>query len=160
MIVSATMDTVESLPAIYGEVEAPCDAEHFPKYLQLAVYDANAEEWVEVLRFGGADMREVKGFSGVSLRTVVVPEDKRMLAAAAAGGRTMPQISVDDVDSYAHLNRRENGEETLLDVNVDASKVVGEVESATGGGGETTMTTGEKAGEPGGGGEKILDNNL
>ena len=136
MIVSATMDTVESLPAMYGEVEAPCDAEHFPKYLQLAVYDASTEEWVEVLRFSGSEMRQVKGFTGLSLRTILVPEDKRRLAAGAAGGKTLPQMSVDDVDSYGHVN----GKETLLDVNVeakdsalDASKVDGEVGSTGGG---------------------------
>ena len=43
----------------------------------------------------------------------------------------MPQISVDDVDAYGHVDSRE-GKETLLDVsvessNVDASKVDGEV---------------------------------
>jgi hypothetical protein len=74
IIVAATVDTVESLPAMYGEVEAACSAEHFPKSLQLAVYDAAAEEWTEVLRFRGSEMREVTGISGFSLRTVLVPE--------------------------------------------------------------------------------------
>ena len=53
------------------------------------------------------------------------------MAAEAAGGKTLPQISVDDVDAYGHVDSRE-GKETLLDVsvessNVDASKVDGEV---------------------------------
>lgn len=74
MIVAATVDTVESLPALYGEVEAPCSAEHFPKFLQLAVYDASTEEWTEVMRFTGSEMREVTGSSGFSLRTMLVPE--------------------------------------------------------------------------------------
>lgn len=81
MIVAATVDTVETLPALYGEVEAPCSAAHFPKLLQLAVYDASAEEWTEVMRFRGSEMREVTGLSGLSLRTVLVPE------VGSTGGR-------------------------------------------------------------------------
>ena len=63
-----------------------------------------------------------------------VPEDKR--GWRGGGGQDLPQMSVDDVDSYGHVN----GKETLLDVKVeakdsavDASKVDSE-DSSTGAG--------------------------
>ena len=115
-VIGAAVDGLETLPMMYGEIEAPCSTEHFPRFLQLAVYDAATEEWTEVLRFRADEMRQVTGYSGLSLRTILVPEEKRRLAAAAAGTRAMPQISVEDVDAYGHVE--EGGEETLVDVSV------------------------------------------
>mmetsp|Transcript_38320 Transcript_38320/g.95216 ORF Transcript_38320/g.95216 Transcript_38320/m.95216 type:complete len:671 (-) Transcript_38320:94-2106(-) len=99
-VAAATADAMESLPALYnGETEAACAPEHFPASMQLAVFDAAADSWTEVLRFNESEMLEVTGGVAGSLRTMLVPEEKRQLAAEAAKGMKtpIPQTSQDDV---------------------------------------------------------------
>jgi hypothetical protein len=74
-VAAATADAMESLPALYnGETEAACAPEHFPASMQLAVFDAAADSWTEVLRFNESEMLEVTGGVAGSLRTMLVPE--------------------------------------------------------------------------------------
>ena len=68
MIVSATMDTVE-VYRMYGEVEAPCDAEHFQ-----STYNSRCTTRHGGVGRGVALQRERdeagEGFTGLSLRAI------------------------------------------------------------------------------------------